>query len=339
MTALKYSPSQYWDKLEATCEEEIVKPVETEGCELGSRRPRQDRISDQKHSTTDSDATLSRKGKQGVLGYKTHVCADSQEGVITAVTVTTAAADDTAAVPQLLDKHQNALDELPQRVVADGAYGSQDCLKHIQDRGIETVIKKRSGGNRHGGYDKSRFAYDSVEDIFTCPAGEPLRRVRTDMKKNKAHYRCDISRCGSCIQRTACLGEKSTAKARSVTRFDTPYETCAQEACSSGLGRKLLKVRQTLLEGLFGQAKNYHGLRSAWWRGLGNMYIQSLLIATVLNIKKLLTCSRKAAEAVATYARPVLDGFLQNLQHAVRQFLGYGDQSAQTCLVKLYSAL
>jgi len=339
MTALKYSPSQYWDRLDAACENEIATLPETEGCELGSKRPRQNRISDQKHSTTDSDATLSRKGKQSVLGYKAHVCADSQKGIVTAVTVTTAAADDTAAVPQLLDKHQNALDELPRRIVADGAYGSQDCLKHIQERGIETVIKKRSGGNRHGGYDKSRFVYDSVEDIFTCPAGEPLRRVRTDKKKNQAHYRCRAECCSSCVQCMACLGEKSTAKARSVTRFDTPYEACAQQACSSGLGRKLLKVRQTLLEGLFGQAKNYHGLRNAWWRGLDNMHIQSLLIATVLNIKKLLTCSRKSAKAVLTYVVPVFDGFLQSLWHLERRILDYEGPLVQSDLVKLYSVL
>jgi len=312
ITALKYSPSQYFQQLDASCQlPDGDAGLSPKNHELGSRRPRENRISDQKHSSTDADATLTRKGKITVLGYKTHVCADSHKGVITAVTVSTAAADDTSAVPELLDKHHEVLDEMPRRVAADGAYGSQDCLAYIQEKGIETVIKKRSGGNKHGGYDKSSFVYDAVTDVFTCPAGAQLKRIHIDRKKNKAHYRCDVCCCASCAQRPACLGEKSTAKARSVTRFDTPYEACAQAACESGIGRKLLKLRHTLLEGLFGQAKNYHGLGRARWRGLGNMLIQSLVIATVLNLKKLLAYSFKPAAAVTACIEPIFDTILQ----------------------------
>jgi len=312
ITALKYSPAQYFQQLDENCQsQEDNTELSQKSRKLGSKRPRENRISDQKRSTTDPDATLARKGKMAVLGYKTHVCADSHKGVITAVTVSTAAADDTSAVPELLDKHSDALDEMPRRVVADGAYGSQDCLAYVQNKSIETVIKKRSGGNKHGGYDKSSFVYDSVRDIFTCPAGEQLRRISTDIKKSKAHYRCDGCCCGSCVQRSACLGENSTAKARSVTRFDTPYEARAQASCSSSLGRKLLTVRQTLLEGLFGQGKNFHGLGRARWRGLGNMFIQSLLIATVLNVKKLLSSSRRAVSSVSASAGCTFDIILQ----------------------------
>jgi hypothetical protein len=226
----------------------------------------------------------------------------------TAVTASTAAADDTSAVPELLDKHRESLDEIPRRAVADSAYDSHDCHAYIQDKGIEKVIKKRSGGNKYGGYDKENFVYDAAADIFVCPAGFELKRTHTDRKKKKAHYRCDVGRRGSCVQRVTCMGEKSTAKARVVTRFDTPCDARAQAACQSSIGRKLLKLRHTMLEGLFGQAKNYHGLGRARWRGLGNMTIQSLVIATVLNLKKLLAYSSKAAAAtVAVCAKPIFD--------------------------------
>lgn len=312
ITALKYSPTKYFQQLDESCQlQEDDTKLSQQSRELGSKRPRENRISDQKHSSTDADATFTRKGKTTVLGYKTHVCADSHKGVITAITASTAAADDTSAVPELLDKHNDALGEMPRRMVADGAYGSQDCLAYVQDKGIETVIKKRSGGNKHGGYDKRNFVYDSVKDVFICPAGKQLRRIRTDIKKGKAHYQCNASHCSSCLQRLACLGEKSKAKSRCVTRFDSLYEARAQEACSSSLGRKLLKLRHTLLEGLFGQGKNFHGLGRARWRGLGNMLIQSLVIATVLNLKKLLAYSSKAVAAVAVIGEPLFDNILQ----------------------------
>jgi len=177
LTTLTYSPGQYYQQLEAHSE---VPADETAPPQLGGRRPRPDRLADRKRSTTDPEATMATKGKTTVLGYKAHFCADSQEGIITAVEVSDAAADDTSAVPSLLDQHEEYLEETPRRVVADGAYGSQDCLEHIQERQIETVIRKRGGGNRCGGYAKEAFAYDAAEDVYRCPAGEILRRVRTD---------------------------------------------------------------------------------------------------------------------------------------------------------------
>jgi transposase len=309
--------TDYMEQLEANCQlpKEDTKPAD-KSRELGTNRPGSNRISDQKRSTTDADATLARKGGTTVLGYKTHVCADSDKGVITAVTASTAAVDDTSAVPELLDRHYDGLGQMPRRAVTDGSYGSQDCLAYIQDRGIQTVIKKRSGGNRHGGYDKSLFVYNGAEDVFLCPAGQRLERIRTDKKKGKAHYRCDAELCGCCEQRLACLGKTSPAKARTVTRFETPYEARAKAACSSPLGRKLLRIRKTLLEGLFGEGKNFHGLGRARWRGLENMMIQSLVIATVLNLKKLVASLSRANAAAAAGAASFSSLILDNCRLA-----------------------
>ena len=65
-------------------------------------------------------------------------------------------------------------------------------------------------------------------------------------------------------------------------------EDRAQVACASRQGKRLLKKRQTCMEGLFGQAKSRHGLSRARLRGLAKMHIQGLLTAMVLNLKKLL---------------------------------------------------
>ena len=43
-----------------------------------------------------------------------------------------------------------------------------------------------------------------------------------------------------------------------------------------------------MIEGLFGQAKTFHGLSRAKMRGLEKMEIQALLTATTLNLKKLI---------------------------------------------------
>lgn len=286
LSTLRYRPAEYWQQLEQQAEPES--DSQDSDRHLGQKRPRQDRTSDRKHSTTDPDASLyRRRGREPKLAYKTHIVADSDNGVITAVATSSAAADDTSAVPELLESHERRCGR-PIRAVADQLYGSQDCLGYLQDRGIETVIGQRKGGNRHGGFDKSLFEYDPDHDCYRCPAGEILRRRRTDKSNNKAFYSCDRAVCGQCRLGEQCIPCAWPDGFRQVTRFDTGYVERAQAACASKEGRRLLKKRQTCIEGLFGQAKSQHGLDRARLRGLPKMHIQGLLTAIVLNIKKLL---------------------------------------------------
>lgn len=180
--------------------------------------------------------------------------------------------------------------------MADHLYGSQDCLGYLQHRQIETVIPPRQGGNRHGGWDKSMFRYDGQADVYHCPGGKMLRRYRTQKKDGKAFYRSNAKHCQLCPFRKECLSSEAAQAVRHVTRFDTPYIERAQAACATSRGRRLLRKRQTCIEGIFGQAKNFHGLRRARWRRRSQVHIQALLTAIVLNVKQLLraTTGRRA---------------------------------------------
>jgi len=294
VTTLRYRPMEYWEQLEQKAEPEA--DSDDFGRPLGQNRVGKDRLSDRKRSRTDPDASLYRRsGKETKLAYKTHFLADEQKGVITAVATSSAAVDDTSVVPELIEQHQHNCGT-PRRAVGDHLYGSQDCLGYLQDKGIETVIRERKGGNAHGGFDKDEFEYNSYLDVFYCPAGQVLRRRRRQRKDSKAFYSAEPQVCGSCPLRSRCLGSKSPKAVRQVTRFDTPYVEGAQAACASAQGKRLLKKRQTCMEGLFGQAKSQHGLSRARLRGLVKMQIQGLLTAVVLNVKKLLqvVCRRGA---------------------------------------------
>lgn len=295
VTTLRYQPREYWQQLEKTSGPEnesdshqTPSSDDKQNERMGQKRPRAQRTCDKKYSTTDPQASLQhRKGKGAQLAYKTHFLADEQSGIVTAVTASAAAVDDTAVVPRLLEQHEQRCGS-PKRAVADRLYGSQDCLGYLQERDIETVIRQRQGGNAHGGFDKSEFVYDADQDVYCCPAGQTLRRRRTQKKNNKAFYSADREVCQSCPLQNECVSAKSTTGVRQITRFDTPYVARAEAACATVQGRRLLQKRQTCIEGLFGRAKSQHGLRRARWRGLSKMYLQSLLTAMVLNVKQLL---------------------------------------------------
>ena len=54
----------------------------------------------------------------------------------------------------------------------------------------------------------------------------------------------------------------------------------------------LYRTRAPVIEGRFGEGKQWHGLRRAWRRGLSNMRVQCYLIAAVLNCKRLIAAIR-----------------------------------------------
>ena len=255
---------------------------------MGHKRPRRQRRCDQRRSKTDPEASLyHRPGKEAKIAYKAHFMADASEGVVTAVTATAACEDDTAAIPALLDRHRLQCPR-PQEVVADHLYGSQDCLGYFQSRGIDTVIHPRQGGNKHGGFSKQDFDYDAQQDVYHCPGGQVLSRRRHQRKDDKVFYSAEPEVCGACSLRAQCVGSKKPQGVRQVTRYDNHYIERAEAACRSRRGRGLLKNRQTCIEGLFGQGKNFHGLGRAHWRGRVKMRVQALLTASILNLKKLL---------------------------------------------------
>jgi len=47
------------------------------------------------------------------------------------------------------------------------------------------------------------------------------------------------------------------------------------------------KLRRTILEGIMGQAKIYHGMARARFRGITKVEIQFLMAAAALNLKKM----------------------------------------------------
>ena len=302
LSSLRYRPAEYFEQLEQTAEPNINKDNK-----LGHRRSNKNRSCDYRRSLTDPDATLFRRNGQSTkLAYKAHIAADSHKGVITSIAVSSSSEDDTSAVPQLLEQHCDLLDK-PKRVVADSLYGSQECLGYLQNKNIETVIKQRAGGNKHGCFDKSEFSYDTDEDVYVCPAGQQLRRTRTQKTNRKAYYSGNKETCRNCSLRNQCIGSTSPDAVRQVTRYDTPYSDRAKALCNSSLGSRLFRLRQTCIEGLFGQAKSLHGLTRARWRRLFNMHIQTLLTATVLNLKKLVSSTGKKASVSV-----VADGFCNN---------------------------
>ena len=70
-----------------------------------------------------------------------------------------------------------------------------------------------------------------------------------------------------------------------------------------------MRKRKHIVESLFGEAKEFHGLRRARFRGLDRVTIQVLWTATVLNIKRILENATELKEASSNLFRAHLHDF------------------------------
>jgi IS5 family transposase len=160
-------------------------------------------------------------------GYKAHVAAEPDTGLITACALSAGNTGDAQAAPGLL-----ADEPAGTEVLGDSAYGTGELRQHLQDREMTAVIKPPPlRPVVEGGYTLDDFAIDEPAGTVTCPAGitvqiTPRRRARFGRH------------CGTCPQRQRCTTANNgrvivlhphhrllaTARAFAQTdAFDLPY--------------------------------------------------------------------------------------------------------------------
>ncbi len=289
MVEIGLSPRQYWRKLDR--KDKPKKKLsgarytgEVDKDKMGKRRRDINRLSLRKRSTTDPDATITRKpGAGSHLSYKAHIATDTN-GIITAVCPSPSVTHDISAVPGLVESHERILGT-PTWIAADTKYGSEECLAYLQDKNIKTAIRPETKTSKPGYFSKNKFRYDSIRDCYVCPNGKLLKRRSKNCPQNRINYSSNKKDCNLCPLKGKCISGKGNS--RTVSRYDSPCYDKARSWYDSGYGKVMQKLRGTILEGIMGQAKTYHGMSRARFRGLKKVEIQFLMTATALNLKKM----------------------------------------------------
>ena len=289
MVEIGLSPEQYWKRLDRTDrpKKKLVGDRfarEVDKNKMGKRTRDINRLSLRKKSTTDPDATIVYKpGRGSHLSYKAHIATDTN-GIITAVSASPSVSHDTGAVPDLIEAHEKILGT-PSWIAADTKYGSEECLKYLQDRGIKTAIRPETKNTKPGCFSKNKFRYDSSRDCYVCPNGKFLKGRSKNYPQNRINYSSNKKDCNLCPVRKKCISGKGSF--RIVSHYDSPCYGKARGWYDSGYGQIMQKLRHTVIEGVFGQAKTYHGMAKARFRGLKKVEMQFLMTATALNLKKM----------------------------------------------------
>ncbi len=238
-------------------------------------------------NSSDKDARFGKfPGKRTAPGYKQHTVADGKARVVLGLTVTPANCSEHDEAVSLIDDALGRLEKPPEAVCADGAYGSGKNYDELYKRGIKLVSPPQKARTYTGDdyFTVEDFTYDENNDIFICPAGEVLKYLQTEKERGRRIYRARRSACRGCPMRSRCtITERRRIKVSPNHRGLVKLRADSQ---TEGF-KKLYASRAPVIEGVFAEAKQWHGLRRAWRRGLSKMKVQCLLIAAIINFKRL----------------------------------------------------
>ena len=245
------------------------------------------RLADLAVSTTDPDATLLQTGGGARLGYQTHSVVDGGKArIILAALVT----------PGEVMENQPALDLVwrscfrwrlrPRHVAGDTAYGTVENVAALERAGIRASFPLPDWGLRTPFYGPRDFVYDAARDVYVCPQGQALPRAGAKYAERVVRYQAPAAVCNACPVKAACT---PSPHGRLVHRsFDEAYLDRVRAYHATEAYRKAMRKRAVWVEPLFGEAKQWHGLRRFRQRGLPKVNMQALLTATGQNLKRLL---------------------------------------------------
>lgn len=278
-------------------------------------------------SRTDPEATFYRRpSKKAGLYYQGHHLIDRKYRVIVAATASdTVDSADKQTSPLLLhSKFRHRLQF--ESFCADAEYGTQGLYHFLFTEGITPFMPPQGNKKTDNPFSKERFAYDRDEDAYRCPEGQRLIRKGYDKSKKRYMYKHEkAGTCKTCPWKTRCAPGKQDRQIRRLLYQDDVDK--AQEIARAFPYKQQMYLRKTLVEPLFGEAKEQHGLNRARFRGLAKVKIQVLFTATVLNIKRLMQhAGYKGHEAVRNVITPIfniangLERFLTSILNCQRTF-------------------
>src|SRR5437763_10853477 len=220
------------------------------------------RTSDSRASVTDPDATPMSWAKFGRrLGYQVHHVMDGGRArIILDVLVTPSEVSENRPMLDLLWSTVFRWHSRPRQVTGDAKYATRQNVATLEKAGIRAYMTIPNFDFRNTGlFGPGHFRYDPENDHYLCPAGRTLRLQSEDHHNRRRRYRAKPSICNACELKAKCTTSE---------RGRVPYRPFEEDFYDRVRGyrgtfayEKALRKRQVWVEPLFGEAKEWHGMR------------------------------------------------------------------------------
>jgi len=137
-----------------------------------------------------------------------------------------------------------------------------------------------------GYYGLAQFTYEASQDQYRCPQGHVLHSAYRMEGTQEIQYRADAATCNACPVKAQCT---ESPRGRHVHRsFFADYVERVKGYQQTPAYQKALNKRKVWIEPLFGEGKQWHGMRQFRLRRLWRVNCEALMIASGQNLKRLL---------------------------------------------------
>jgi hypothetical protein len=173
----------------------------------------------------------------------------------------------------------------PKTLGADKGYATGEFVHRLLEQTIDPHIPIMDTRAEHdkGIFPIEKFCYDTEQNRFICPQGKVLKYSKLQPHSKQHVYRASSKDCKPCPLKAQCT--RSNYRSLSYHIYESSIEA-ARRLTKTRAYRISQRMRKRIEE-LFGEAKEFMGLRQAKFRR--NVYVeeQVLLTAAAQNIKRI----------------------------------------------------
>ena len=251
-------------------------------------------------SKTDPDATFMRMKEDHMLNgqlkpaYNWQI--STQDQYILGYTLHQVSTD-TTTLPEHMDSLNQTLGQMPEVLVADAGYGSEENYEYLEKSDIEAYVKfnnfhiEQSTKWKEDPYRVENLHYNEELDCYYCPMGQLMifleeseRITKNGYKQIKRLYQAQ--NCEGCPMRGACFKGKGNRIIEINPRLFR-YKSIIRERLNSEKGKKYRSKRPVDVETVFGIIKNNQNFRRFMLRGMKKVEIEAGLLSLAHNIRKM----------------------------------------------------
>jgi hypothetical protein len=183
------------------------------------------------------------------------------------------------------------------RVTGDAKYGTKEIIAAVEKGAIRAYVSMSDFEKKSPYYGASRFVYEPEKDLYRCPRRKPLRLYTHSYTERLSRYRADPETCNACPSKPECTPGDSWRLVR--RSFDERFLERVRAYRGTEPYEKALRKRRVWVEPMFGEAKEWHGMRRFRLRTLRRVNVEALVIAAGQNIKRLLAFSGRGPRRLA----------------------------------------
>lgn len=247
------------------------------------------KLSNQTHrSRVDPDSRMTRKSNfsETYLGYSVSYLMDNRSRIILGADQNRPSRRADAETALTLSRRARWVYKLkPKSLGADKGYATGEFVHELLEEKVlpHVPVMDTRGQHEKGIYPLERFRYDAEQNRFICPQGKTLRYWGVHRHSKQHVYRASPKDCGRCPVKRECT--RASYRSLSYHIYESALQVARKLAKTPAY--RISQIMRKRVEELFGEAKEFMGLRRAKFRRAPHVREQVLLTAMAQNIKRM----------------------------------------------------